>query len=180
MYHSKAETRCGLCPGRDGCPQGVTWAWQCSLSVLIPKEGPVFDPYRRHSRAPMWLYSSAMLSDILLMHGFDVTSLDAFCSCSGSCLRHLEQHLVTFGRWIRNLGLAALFADLTNTSHRIREEVWRDVISNIAVDEPTMTGLLCSDSDPQVDALPEKGRVSWERKLNRLEEDVWQTQADII
>ena len=49
---------------------------------------------------------------------------------------------MTFGRWIRNSGLAALFADLTNTSQRIREEVWkwRDVISNIAVDGPT--GLL--------------------------------------
>ncbi|CAE7038319.1 MEMB12 [Symbiodinium sp. CCMP2592] len=41
--------------------------------------------------------------------------------------------------------LAALFADLTNTTQRVREEV---------------------------DAMPEKGRAAWDRKTTRLEEDV--------
>ncbi|CAE7196415.1 bos1 [Symbiodinium natans] len=41
--------------------------------------------------------------------------------------------------------LAALFADLTNTTQRVREEV---------------------------DAMPEKGRAAWDRKATRLEEDV--------
>ncbi|CAL1134830.1 unnamed protein product [Cladocopium goreaui] len=48
--------------------------------------------------------------------------------------------------------LAALFADLTNTSQRIREEV---------------------------DAMPEKGRAGWDRKVNRLEEDVSVIQSAV-
>mmetsp|Transcript_5890 Transcript_5890/g.10645 ORF Transcript_5890/g.10645 Transcript_5890/m.10645 type:complete len:218 (-) Transcript_5890:215-868(-) len=48
--------------------------------------------------------------------------------------------------------LAALFADLTNTTQRIREEV---------------------------DAMPEKGRASWERKTSRLEEDVSAIQSAV-
>ncbi|CAJ1378496.1 unnamed protein product [Effrenium voratum] len=48
--------------------------------------------------------------------------------------------------------LAALSADLTNTTQRIREEV---------------------------DAMPEKGRAGWERKACRLEEDVFVIQSAI-
>lgn len=120
VYHSKAEARCGLCPGRDGCPQGVTWAWQGRLSVLIQKlcvrslkaqQGS--DVALQQRNAPRHSLGARIWRNI------------SWCFLrSWSCLRNLEQPLVTFGRWIRNLGLAALFADLTNTSQRIREEVW--------------------------------------------------------
>ena len=50
-------------------------------------------------------------------------------------------------------GLAALFADLTNTSQRIREEALLDSFVF---------------SFEEVGALPEKGKTGWELKMTRL------------
>ena len=178
VYHSKAEARCGLCPGRDGCPQGVTWAWQDRWSVLIQQKSSVFHPWRR-SKAPTWLYSSAMLPDILLVHGFEVTSLDAFCAAVAACA--ILSNLL----WPSAEGSATQVLQRFLRIWRIRPSGYEKRCGHVEGCHfkhccwwtDRTAGLLCSDS-AQVDALPEKGRVSWERKLNRLEEDVWQTQSN--
>ena len=78
-----------------------------------------------------------------------------------------ERHLVHFGPCLDPSGLAALFADLTNTTQRVREEARLAARARLGFSALVVI---------QVDAMPEKGRAAWDRKTTRLEEDVCHTQ----